>query len=327
MGHAGLRCRGHGRSGRWQRFQRCQADVRQGDDRRVAFDRLELGRGARTACEKQGVVPAQQDSRAVAWGLTSEYDDTALPAEHDGDLSAVTAEEDQVPAQQDSRAVAWGLTPEHDDTALPAEHDGGPETASAADQTLEDARGDQEQSDAPAGAGDQPDDSPGEPAAPPDITVAEHADDTPADTTERISELNDRISEQDEQMAKVKAENAELRTALQQVQVRLERLENANQDKPVPDLDDLEIKTVQQGPVRTENPKKGRHWYQYIPTNEGLGLGSGTALGAAATVAEIVSPGLASEFGIAAAGVGIAAAAIPWWRARMEAKNDRRTED
>jgi hypothetical protein len=79
-------------------------------------------------------LPARQDSRAATWGDSPEYDDEAdLGAEYDGDLEALTAE-DHLPARQDSHAATWGDNPEYDETDFGAEYDGDLDALTAEDQ-------------------------------------------------------------------------------------------------------------------------------------------------------------------------------------------------
>jgi hypothetical protein len=222
------------------------------------------------------------------------------------EMQATLADEDQLPTRQDARAATWSEDPEYYDEDDPGPpHDADP----GDDHALDSEQGDQDQAaaDQLAPATARPDVQPAEAS---DNRTAPPAEETPASTSERITELE--------------ADNAELSKTVTDLQARVERLEDGTQAESSTGITGQEHDTTQRDAIQAENPHLGR---RHLPTNEALALGAAAAGGVITTFADYVPFLHADVAGMATSAVAVGAAAVTWMRARREAGNANRSQD
>ena len=244
-------------------------------------------------------LPTRQDARAATWGDDPEYYDENDPGEeYERDLDELTADRDQFPTRQDSRAATWGDDPRYNNETDPGtEYDGDLDALTTDDHALDDDNGDPDQApadqDTPAttGPGAPPAEAPDSMAA----SLAEQDKHFPADASEQITEL--------------KAENAQQAKSITDLQARLERLEQGNQERPAAGISDR-ARDVDNLPGETTEREHGRR----LPSDARLALGGTVAGLALTTAAEYMSTGPAHmmEYLGGALSVGISTIAV--WR-------------
>jgi hypothetical protein len=241
-----------------------------------------------------------------------EADPTPDAGDH-GDVSAqaTLAGEDQLPTRHDARAATWGEDPEYDDENDPdAEYDGDLDALTTEEDQLptrQDARA--------ATWGEDPE------------YDAEYDGDLDALTVDdQVLDLDHPAADQaapdtGERITGLEAENAEQAKRISDLQARLERLEQGNQERPAAGIPDR-ARDVDNLPGETTEREHGRR----LPSDAQLTLGGTVAGMALTTAAEYMSTGPAHmmEYLGGALSVGISAIAV--WRENRK-KDDHRPEN
>ena len=223
--------------------------------------------------------------------------ETTPGSDHSGTGTRTTPADDELPTRQDARAATWGENPEYHENDPDTGYDGDLDALTADDYALDSDQDDLDQAagdqDAPAATG--PDAPPAEPPDSMAASAAEQDEHSPAGAGERITELE--------------AENAQQAKSISDLQARLERLEQGNQERPAAGIPDR-ARDVDNLPGETTERQHGRR----LPSDARLALGGTVAGIALTTAAEHMSTGSGHmmEYLGGALSVGIGAIAV--WR-------------